>query len=619
MKLSLANRIKRISLLISKFRTHVKVRGFGSALRRTIKYINYKPQYAKWFSTPLYTDDELETQKHDVFDKVILFSIITPLYNTDIRYLKDMINSVKSQTYSNWELCLADGSDDSHNFVGDICREYASKDSRIKYKKLEKNLGIIGNSNDCMKMATGSFISLLDHDDILNPAALHDVMKVICEKDSDFIYTDEMVFKDNDIHNVVTIHFKPDFAPDNLRSNNYICHFTSFRRTLLGDDLLFRNGYEGSQDHDLVLRLTQRTNRIFHIPEVLYYWRSCNGSTAESVANKPYCSESGQKAVYDSLKEQGIEATVESVYEASTIYRVKYKLKEPLPKVSIIIPTRNHLNDLRECITSIREKTTYKNYELIIVDNESVDKAALDYIKELQDTCDDVRVVRVEGDFNWSLLNNRGVEAATGDYYLFLNNDTAVITPEWIEELLMFAQRNDVGVVGAKLYYTNSELIQHAGVILGMGKMAAHPFSGFNKDSLGYMGKLSYAQNYSAVTGACQLMRKEVYDQIGGYDECISIHFGDIDFCLKVRRMGYLIVWTPFAELYHATSKSRAEIPDTPERMGVREKEYAQFIRRWKQELVAGDPYYNPNLSLKNTSFELKAKQGIRVKEYNYD
>ena len=608
--------LKRIPFLIKKFAVHVKVLGLISALKRTYCYLRHDNVFKNWTSTSLYSQDELEEQRMHVFDKQILFSIITPLYNTNPAYLKDMIDSVKKQTYSNWELCLVDGSDTEHGYVSDICLEYASEDDRIKYRKLDENYGIIGNSNECMKMACGNYIALLDHDDILHPAALHDVMNAICDKDADLIYTDELTFKNNDIHEVITIHFKPDYAPDNLRANNYICHFTAFKRSLLEEELLFRDGYEGSQDYDLVLRLSRRADCIVHIPNVLYYWRSCQGSTAESISNKPYCSESGRRAVADALREQGIVAVVENVSGFETIYRVKYELRRPLPLVSIIIPTRDKVKYLKACINSIRKNTTYCNYEIIVVDNMSIEQRTLSYLSEIER--DGIKVIRVEGEFNWSLLNNRGVQGSNGDYYLFLNNDTEVVAPEWIEEMLMYAQRKDVGVVGAMLVYPDLEMIQHAGVVIGLGRIAGHVFKGVSRSFGGYMGRLSYAQNYSAVTGACQLVRKDIYNLVGGYDESIKVNYGDIDFCLKVRNEGYLIVWTPYAELIHHESKSRG-LNDTEEKRELLDKESRVFIKKWRNQLEAGDPYFNPNLSLKSNEITLNGTQGCRNVKQNYD
>jgi len=616
--MSSIRKIKRIPFLFKRFIIHVKDQGLRHALARVRRYIRNGPRYKRWFSTPLYTEEQLELQRADKFDTDIVISILTPLYNTNVRYLKQMLDSVKTQTYANWELCLVDGSDDEHDYVGKMCQEYSSDDARIKYRKLETNTGIIGNSNECIKLATGEYIALLDHDDILHPAALHDVMRVICDKDADFIYTDEMTFAGNNTKKVVNIHFKPDYAPDNLRANNYICHLTVFKRTLLEDGVLFREGYEGSQDHDLVLRLTRRAENIVHIPEVLYYWRSAKGSTAESADNKPYCSVSGQKAVSDSLKEQGIDAVVETAFGLPTVYRVRYALKEPLPKISIIIPTRDHVDVLRRCIDSIKEKSSYSNYELIIVDNDSSEPDSVEYLSKLEHDSDNVKVVRVSASFNWSVSNNRGVAASDGDYYLFLNNDTEVIAPQWLEEMLMHAQRPDVGIAGAMLYYPEVNLIQHAGVILGMGGVASHAFKGLLRDSHGYMGRLRYAQNYSAVTGACMMVRKNVYDAIGGFDEEITTCYGDIDFCLKARKLGYLVVWTPYSELYHYESRSLGRAV-TPKNKAVWEIESKVFINRWKEVLESGDPYYNPNLSLRVNDFGVKSTQGVNVKEFEYE
>jgi GT2 family glycosyltransferase/SAM-dependent methyltransferase len=545
---------------------------------------------------------ELEKQKNTIFSKKIKFSIVVPLYNTPESFLTEMIESVRAQTYCNWELCLADGSDAEHISVQKICTRFSQKDNRILYKKLEKNKGISENTNECIRMSSGDYIGLLDHDDILHPSALFEVMKAICEKNADFIYTDEATFNKN-LDNIITTHFKPDFAIDNLRANNYICHFTVFKKDLLKEVGLFRKEYDGSQDHDMVLRLTHIAKKIVHIPKVLYYWRSHENSVASDINSKTYAIEAGKKAVAQHILRCGQRAKVESSKAFPTIYRIKYELEET-PLVSILIPNKNSIDLLQACIDSITSKTTYPNYEIIIIDNQSSDVSIKNYYKKIQH-CANLKILSWDYPFNYSAINNFGAKHAQGKYLLLLNNDTKVITPDWIEQMLMYVQRPDVGAAGAKLYYEN-DTIQHAGIILGLGKdrVAGHMFDGCAKSNLGYMGRLCYAQDVSAVTGACMMVKRFLYDSLGGLDENLAVAFNDVDFCMRIRKLGYLIVFTPYSELYHLCSKTRG-LEDNPQKQARFQKEAAYFKFRWKKELEAGDPYYNPNFSLDKNDFSI--------------
>ena len=593
--------------LIKKGLRNLKERGFSDTLRRTKSRIFAGSIYREWMKTPLFNDEELNEQRNQVFSKDILFSITVPLYNTPELFLREMIDSVQQQTYSEWELCLGDGSDSQHTYVEAICREYCKKDSRIRYNKLDKNLGISGNTNACIDMSTGDYIALFDHDDILHPAALHEMMRVICESDADLVYTDEAVFISPDIDNIYSIHFKPDFAPDTLLANNYICHFTAFRKSLLEKTGSFRSEYDGSQDHDMILRLTEASERIEHIPEVLYFWRSHPESVAADVAVKGYAAAAGGKAVISSLDRQGRPALVQSTEAFPCIFRIAYELKER-PLVSIIIPNRDHVEVLKSCIDSIQTKSTYSNYELIIAENNSGEDKTFEYYDSIVGESDKINIIEWKSAFNYSAINNFAVrEAAKGEYILLLNNDTEVITPSWIEEMLMFAQRDDVGAVGAKLYYPN-DTIQHAGVILGKGGIAGHAFEGADRKEIGYMGRLAYAQNMSAVTAACMMIRRDVWEQVGGLDEEFAVAFNDVDLCMRIRKAGYLIAWTPFAELYHYESLSRGA-EDTPEKQERFNSEIELFRGRWGESLKKGDPYYNPNLSLDGADFYPKNRR----------
>ncbi len=589
--------------LLRKGISSLRTNGFRVTWQKAMQKIYFGDSYVQIAGQELFSKQELEEQRIRSFPRKIKFSIVVPLYNTPEGFLREMIKSVQAQTYADWELCMADGSDADHCTVEAICREYIEKESRIHYRRLEKNLGISGNTNACLEMVTGDYIGLFDHDDLLHPAALHEVMRAICELDADFIYTDESIFHDTP-EDAYLSHFKPAFAPDTLRSNNYICHFTVFKRTLLDEAGLFDPDCDGSQDHDMVLRLTEKAKRVAHIPEILYYWRAYAGSTAESAGVKPYAIEAGVRAVKKQLDRLGLEGDVTPVRPGLTIYRIRYAIKGK-PKVSILIPNYEHLEDLKTCLNSIFEKTSWPNYEIVIVENNSSSSELFAYYDTLQREHENVRVVSWEGKFNYSAINNYGAQYCTGEYLLLLNNNTEVITPEWIEEMLMFAQRDDVGVVGAMLYYPD-KTIQHAGVCLGMNGLANHFFQYMNsRTNVGYMGRLLYPQNMSAVTGACMLLRREVWDKAGGLDEEWTVAFNDVDLCMRVRKAGWLIVWTPFTELIHYESRSRGK-DDTPEKKKRRESEIRLFQSRWAKELETGDPYFNPNFSLGRQDFFVK-------------
>ena len=551
---------------------------------------------------------ERKKEETTVFPKDVTFSILVPLYNTPERFLREMIESVTAQTYGKWELCLADGSDDAHDFVGRICQEYRQKDSRIKYQKLAKNEGISGNTNECYKMATGNYIALFDHDDLLHPCVLFAYMQAICEKDADYIYCDEATFKGNSINHMITLHFKPDFAPDNLLANNYICHFSVFSRELLESGELFRSQFDGSQDHDMILRLTAKAKHIVHVPRILYYWRSHKGSVASSIDAKTYAIDAAKGAVADHLTELGYRNfEIESTRAFATIFRIKYELTSR-PLVSIIIPNKDHVDDLSRCVESIINLSTYDNYEIVIVENNSETAEIRTYYEEIS-RHPRVQVVEYKGDFNYSKINNFGVQYAKGEYLLLLNNDTEVITPDWMEELLMYAMRKDVGVVGAKLYYPD-KTIQHAGIVIGLGahRTAGHTHYRIPEANVGYMGRLCYAQDVTAVTGACMMVSKALYEELGGLDESFTVALNDVDFCLRVREKGFLNIFTPFAELYHYESKSRGS--DKKDERALRyQQESDRFRVKWADALAKGDPYYNPNFSLDHSDFTVNWKK----------
>ena len=526
---------------------------------RKLKQKKQEKSVMKSYGTDSFpTPEEAKKERETIFERPVKVSILVPLYNTPKEFLTAMIDSVLAQTYENWELCLADGSDEAHKEVGEICASYVEKEGdkkRIRYEKLAENKGISGNTNACYAMSTGEYIGLFDHDDILHPSALYEYVKAINEQGADYIYCDETTFKNGDINKMLTMHFKPDYAPDNLRANNYICHFFVARRSVVEQVGGFRKEFDGAQDYDFIFRCTEEAREVVHVPEILYHWRTHKASTADNPASKMYAFEAGKRAIEAHLERTGVKGTVSHTPDLG-FYRVKYPVQGH-PLVSIIIPNKDHVTDLRRAVTSILEKSTYDNYEIIIVENNSETEEIFRYYDELKKN-EKIKIVTYEGGFNYSTINNLGVSRADGDYVLLLNNDTEVITVNWMEELLMYAQREDVGAVGCKLYYAD-RTIQHAGVVIGLGahRTAGHSHYRMPRQNLGYMGRLCYAQDVSAVTGACLLVKKSLYEAVEGLDEGFAVSLNDVDFCLKLRERGLLNVFTPFAELYHYESVSR--------------------------------------------------------------
>ncbi len=595
--------IKRLA--IGRTLVYLKKNGLRATVYRVLKGAGPMPvdkRKLKKIAKDYYISAQRREQEENAqFPKDIKFSVLVPLYNTPESFLKAMIESVQAQTYRNWELCLADGSDKENSYVGEICKKYADGDKCIKYERLERNLGISENTNACIRMATGEYIALFDHDDLLHPSALYEVMRAICEHGADFIYTDENTFSEEprDAYNP---HFKPDFSPDTLRSYNYICHLSVFSRELLDSVGYFRSEYDGSQDYDLILRLTEKAKKVFHIRKILYYWRAHKNSVAQDVGAKPYTVTAAKKALAAHLERCGLKGEVLDS-SVPTTYHIKYEI-DGNPLISVIIPNKDHTDDLEVCLKSLYEKSSYKNFEVIIVENNSTEKETFEYYEVLSQKHSNIKIVTWEGNFNYSAINNFGVNYAKGEYILLLNNDVEILNDNCLEEMLMFAQRKDVGAVGAKLYYSD-DTVQHAGVILGLGGTAGHAHKHFNRTHPGYMARASIAQNLSACTAACLMMRRDVFDEVGGLDESFEVAFNDIDLCMKIRKKGYLIVFTPYAELYHYESKSRGN-DSTPEKLERFRGEIDRFKEKWQKQLDDGDPYYNPNLTLTRDDFSLK-------------
>ncbi|WP_419509417.1 glycosyltransferase family 2 protein [Candidatus Allofournierella excrementavium] len=559
----------------------------------------------------------LQAQRADLADRwengaaLPLVSICVPLYNTPEPFLRQFLASVFDQTSTRWELCLADASDASHAYVGEIvaqraafAQKIAPAANRVKYVKVE-NRGISANTNAAADLATGEYLALADHDDILAPHAIYTLQMAILDSGADFLYSDEALFKKS-IRRPMVAHFKPDFAPDYLVCCNYICHLSAFKRSLYFEAGGERSECDGSQDHDLFLRLTDRLDdtQIYHIPQVLYYWRVHGGSTSGGTAAKPYVAKAAKKAIADHLERTGQRGEVRDGLYPST-YKVDYEI-EGEPLVSILIPNMDHTDDLEKCLSSVYKKTSWNNFEVIVIENNSKEAATFDYYKKITGPggyprC---RVVeyKAEGGFNFSAINNFGRKAAKGDYLLLLNNDVEVINRGWLTELLMQASRPGVGLCGAMLYYPD-DTIQHAGIITGLGGYAGHSHKYRPRTSGGYMFRAATVQDFSAVTAACMLVRTQVFDALNGLDEGFTVAFNDVDFCLRARRAGWRVVWTPYAQLYHYESKSRGIDEKDKAKKARFAGEQKRLTERFGRENLIRDPYYNPGLTLDREDF----------------
>lgn len=592
-------------LALSNFKNNcrfIKENGFASFIRLIQREKEAaQNEYDVWRKNHALTKRQIRKQKERVFGYAPQISIAVPLYNTPLEYLKELLDSVEEQTYANWELCLADGSTDDG--VGNYIAENY-KDQRIKYKKLQQNKGIAENTNEALQMAAGEYVMLADHDDVLAVNALYEMVAVLNEDaDIDIIYTDEDL-TDATGTEYSSPRFKPDFNLDFLRCINYICHIFMVRKTILDKVGMFRAGYDGAQDYDLILRCCEVTNRIHHIPMILYHWRAHESSTAGNPESKMYAVEAGKKALEDHYMRMKIDAKVE--YTGIFILFKSIIKVADTPKVSILIPNKDHIEDLQKCIVSIEEKTAYKNYEIIVIENNSEEERTFTYYDTLENEYENVRVVNWTDEFNYSRINNYGAELAEGEYFVFLNNDTEVISETWMEEMLGYCQREDVGAVGAKLYYAD-DTVQHAGIVIGVGGFAGHILTGSSRSEDGYFGRLKAIQDVSAVTAACMMVKRSVFESVGGFDEEFVVALNDVDLCMKIRKSGKLIIFNPWVELYHYESKSRG-YEDTPEKLRRFKGEIKRFRDKWHLELEQGDPYYNRNLTLDRGDCSIRRK-----------
>ena len=565
--------------------------------------------YGPWYEAYVPDEAALEKQRHHHFEYSPLISVAVPAYRTPEKFLAQMIDSLLAQTYGNWELCIANGSPED-GAMKKVLEEYTKKDNRIRVSELTENKGIAGNTNATLEMARGEFVGLLDHDDLLAPNALYEIVRALDEdRTLDAVYTDEdKVTTELDEH--FQPHLKPDFNLDLLRSNNYICHFFVVRRSIVQKVGGFRQEFDGAQDHDFIFRCIETAEKVGHIPEILYHWRTHKASTADNPASKMYAFDAGKRAIEAHLKRTGTEGTVSHTPDLG-FFRVKYPVQGQ-PLVSIIIPNKDEKETLKACIDSIREKTEYPNYEIIIVENNSTTDEIFQYYKELsQDPR--IRLLRWKKEFNYSAINNYGVRHANGEYLLFLNNDVTVITPGWIKELLGVCQRPEVGAAGVKLIYPD-DTIQHAGCVIGLGGIAGHMFVDMPANRTGYLHKASILQDMSAVTAACMMMKRTAFEEAGGFTEKLSVAFNDVDLCLKVRKNHKLIVYDPYVQLYHMESKTRGA-EDNKEKVRRFQEEIEYMRCQWIDILKKGDPYYNKNLSLTKWNYSLRPLPGMTKKQ----
>ena len=579
---------------------------------------NEYADYDTWLRIMRVSRQELFEQRKTKFSYAPKFSVVVPLYHTPAKFLKDLVRSMMYQSYANWELCLVNASPEDVQLTS-LLENWAMRDKRIRVIRLEKNLGIAQNTNAGIAASTGEFIAFLDHDDFLEPDALFCYADALNkDKTIDVFYSDEDKTDEYAAHYFYP-HFKSDFNIDLLHANNYMCHFLAVRKSLVDTVGGLNEKFDGAQDYDFVLRLTENTKKIYHCPRILYHWRCSNQSTAANQGNKMYAIHAGKAALNAHYKRIGWNARAQEG-AVDGWYQTKFTLKEE-PLVSILIPNKDHTDDLDVCLNSFFERADYQNYEFIIIENNSVLPETFAYYEKIEKEHDNVKVVYWEAGFNYSAINNFGFKFAKGDYIMLLNNDVELITPDIFQSMLGFCMRPEVGIVGAKLLY-NDHTVQHAGVLVGAGGLADHVFKGIHEDDPGYMGRAISSQDVSAVTAACLLVKRSVYEEVGGLEDEFQVAFNDVDFCLKVRKAGYLIVYDADVKLFHYESKSRG-MEDTTERFIRFGNEMMLLNSKWDILSTFVDPYYNPNLSyleyykINHTIKEARKQQLIARGEYS--
>ncbi len=613
-------KVKDLLSLARKAKTVFRREGAFKTLSYFFKYLRFgrsyfqlsvitPEKYRKFLELKEQFDSKSALKKIKNFSYQPKISILVPVFNVSAKWLNLCIESVLNQVYFNWELCLWDDASSKKETLECLKNWQAKNDRRIKIGFGSKNQHISGASNKALKMATGEFVVLLDNDDEIAPDALFECVKALnSDKNLDFIYSDED--KIDAKGRRVSPFFKPDWSPDLFFSMNYTCHLSCFRKQIVDEIGGFRLGYEGSQDYDLTLRIIEKisSERIHHIPKVLYHWRELETSTASSPDSKNYTLEASIKALQDYLRRNNIEGEVIEGLTPGRFY-IKRKIVEP-KKVSIIIPFRDQPAMLKKCVTSVLAKTEYSDYEIILVDNQSQEERTKKYLARLAQN-GKIKILNYDQPFNFSAINNFAVENCDGDYILLLNNDTEVIVKDWLNAMVREIQRPEVGVVGAKLLYPN-KTVQHAGVVLGMG-IAGHAFKYLPDANEGYRSQAKILRNYSAVTGACLMTKKKLYREVGGLDEQnLKIAYNDVDFCLKIRKKGFLVVYTPYAKLYHYESLSRGDDEsikkEDPEKLKRIVSERKFMAEKW-QDWIDNDPYYNPNLTRRKEDFSLRTEK----------
>ena len=610
-----------------KTKYYLKRYGILNTIKKILKRIlrirenkkSNQEQYEIWRNKNKY---DLEKQKNTEFSYSPKISIVVPMYKTNMKFFEELINSLKNQTYSKWELCLADGSPEKNKEFEKIIEN----NNKIKYKFLGKNEGISENTNEAIKMATGEYIGFLDHDDTLSENALYEIVNCLNkDKSVDFIYTDEDKLDQNYMY--FDPYFKPDFSPETLECNNYITHFVVVKKDLIDKIGMLDSKYNGAQDFDFVLRATEKSKKIVHIPKVLYHWRVHRESTAFLPDTKPYAFEARKRAVEAHLNRIGKKANVEESQDVPGAYKINYEIVGN-PNITIIIPNKDNIKLLKRCINSILKLTTYKNYEIFIIENNSIKNTTFKYYKKIakntkikilnynKNTIMDLngeRKLELDNnensklEFNYSSLINFGVKNSKSDFILQLNNDTLLLTPNWLEIFIGYAQNKEIGAVGARLYYPD-KTIQHAGIILGINGIAGNALVNLPYGKHAYFGIEAITRNVSAVTGACLFCRRNLYEEVGFMDnKKFKVAFNDVDFCLKLLERGYRNIYNPYIELIHYESKTRG-YEDSPEKIKRFEKETENFRKRWSK-LLQNDPYYNPNLSRKTVNYDIKTEE----------
>ncbi len=556
--------------------------------------------YSEWLEWNRISMEELERQRQEDPADGPMFSVLVPAYETDPAQLREMIASVLDQTYPKLELCIADASKSDR--VKTVVKEMSQSDARIRYEMLDANGGISANTNCAAKLAEGDYLVFLDHDDTIAPEALYEMAASIRTEGADLLYSDEDK-TDADGKTFFQPHFKPDFNPDLLRSNNYITHLLVIRRELFEELNGFDPAYDGAQDYDLILRASEKAEKICHIPKILYHWRVHSGSTSDNPMSKQYAYDAGRRAIEAQLARMGEEGTVEELPDHG-FYRVHYPVKGR-PLVSVIIPNKDAPELLRTAVASLKA-ADYQETEILIVENNSTGSAIRELYAELSKD-PKIRILTHEGSFNYAAINNLAAREAKGDFLLFLNNDVrGTVSKDWLSEMLSVCQRQGVGAVGARLYYPD-DTYQHAGCVVGLGGIAGALFVGMKRCRSGYLHKAALLQDLSAVTAACMMMKRSVFEEVGGFTEELAVAFNDIDLCLKAGRAGYRIVYDPYAELIHDESKTRGP-EDSVEKLKRFDKEIAWMKEHWSDILTKGDPNYNPNLTLKRWDYSLRGR-----------